>query len=146
MEKARKNLKLTSIVILIFAGLSLLNVFTELHFGDLNNATIPEGAPSNIISITKIILVSISLLLVLPQVYIGIKGIKIAKCPKPSKAHIVWAIILLVLSIIALISPIADIIKNVSVYENVRYICSTLVEVIMFYEYIRYSKEIANEI
>jgi hypothetical protein len=48
MEQSRKNLKNASIIVLALAGLSLLNILFELFLGELsgelNNATLPEGA------------------------------------------------------------------------------------------------------
>ena len=45
MEKNRKNLKITSIVLLIMAGSSMLNILGEIFFGEFNGAAIPNGAP-----------------------------------------------------------------------------------------------------
>lgn len=144
MEKTRKNLKITSIVLLIFAGSSLLNILGEIFFGEINNAAIPEGAPENILLITKIILLVFSTLLLWPQIYISIKGLKIAKSPDASKRHIFWATVLLVLSIIGLISPVRELLDGASVYQNTGSILSILIEVCLYYEYRKYAKEIAK--
>lgn len=136
MEKTRKNLKTISIVILIFAGLTLLGVIGEICFGDLNKAEIPEGSPENILLITKIFLLSLTVVLVLPQVYVGVKGIKFANAPDSSKAHIVWAIILFAFSVVTLISPLSAIFKGGDVFDNVSLMCSTIVEAVMFFEYV----------
>ena len=56
MEQSRKQLKLTSIVVLVLAGFSMLQIVGELLFGELSNPAIPEGAPDNILLITKIFL------------------------------------------------------------------------------------------
>ena len=98
MEQTQKSLKLSSIFVLLFAGLSMVEIVAELLFGEINSVVIPEGAPENILMITKIILLAVSLLFLLPQLYIGIKGLKIAKCPDSSKGHIIWAAILLTFS------------------------------------------------
>ena len=98
MEQSRKNLKLSSIIVLILSVFYAIQLVCELMFGEINNATIPEGAPDNILLITKIVLASIAGLLLIPNIYIGVKGLKVAKNPDSSKAHIVWAIILLVFS------------------------------------------------
>ena len=144
MEKTRKNLKITSIVLLIFAGSSILNILGEICFGEINNAAIPDGAPSNILLITKIIILTISALLLWPQIYISIKGIKIAKAPDASKRHIFWATLLLVLSILGLISPVIELLSSANVYQNAGSILSILIEVCLYYEYRKYAKEIAK--
>ena len=144
MEKAKKNLKVLSIVILIFAGLTLLSLCVELLPDDFSGAEIPEGSPENIVLITKIFLMTLTVIMLLPQIYIGIKGIKMAKNPDSSKAHIVWAIILLAFSVIAIISPLVAIFKQEAVKENVSDLCNILVEAIMFFEYIVYARAVAK--
>ena len=139
MEKTRKQLKISSIVVLIFAAVSLLNVVSELLFGDLKNAVVPEGSPENIVPITQIILFGISIILLIPRVYIGIKGLLIAKSPNPTKGHIVWGIILLVLAILDLISPIYGIIVSGVVGAGISNILGVLLEIIVYYEYVKYA-------
>lgn len=139
MEQSRKQLKLTSIVVLVLAGFSMLQIVGELLFGELSNPAIPEGAPDNILLITKIFLFSLALLLALPSVYIGIKGLRIAKKPNASWGHIVWAIILLVLAVLSLISPIVGFIKSGFEYESISSFLSIVIEITVFFEYIQYA-------
>jgi hypothetical protein len=144
MEKARKNLRISSIVILIFAGLSLINIVAQLIWGDFSNAPIPDGSSDNILLIAKTVLLGVSLLLLIPDVYIGVKGLKAAKNPISSKGHIVWATILFVLSIIALISPILGLFSSDSVRESISAILSCLVQILIYFEYIRDAKRVAK--
>lgn len=137
MEQTRKYLKLSSIAVLALAFFSLLQIVSELLYGELNNAVIPEGAPENILPITKIVLFSVALLLTLPSIYIGIKGLRIAKKPNSSKGHIVWAIILLVFASLSLIEQGVGFIHNGFNFENISAFCSIVVEVTVFVEYIR---------
>ena len=144
MEKARKNLRITSIVVLIFAGLSLINIVAQLIWGDFNNAPIPEGSSDSVLLIAKIVLFGISLLLLIPDVYIGVKGLKVAKKPDSSKGHTVWAIILFVLSIIALISPIVRLFSAESIRESISAISSGLVQILIYFEYIKDAKTLVK--
>ena len=141
MEKSRKNLKITSIILLIMAGSSILNILGEILFGEINNAS---GVSADILLITKIILLVFSTLLLWPQIYISIKGLKIAKAPDASNRHIFWATVLLVLSIIGLISPVLELLNGASVYQNSGSILSILIDVCLYFEYIKYAKEIAK--
>ena len=61
--------------------------------------------------ITAIITVVLSCVLLLPQVYVGIKGIKVGNGAASSKAPFVWAIILAILSGIAAISGFSTMIS-----------------------------------
>ena len=146
MEQSRKNLKISSIVVLVFAGLSLLNLVFELLFGEINRAEIPAGSPNNILLITKIILAVVTIVLLLPQVYIGIKGLKVAKNPDASKGHIIWGTILFVLSIVGMVSPVINIVTQNNIGENVSTLLSILVETLVYFEYIKYAKAVAKAI
>jgi uncharacterized membrane protein YhaH (DUF805 family) len=142
MEQTRKNFKTASIVVLIFAGLSLLSVIVGLIFGDFNSVEVPADAPENILLMTKTLLLVVSLIFLLPQVYIGVKGLKIAKTPDKSKGHIVWAVILLVFSVLSLITPVVNMVTQGDIMDNVGTLLGALLEVIVYYEYIKYAREV----
>ena len=131
---------------LLFAGIYLVELVCELMFGDLNNAAIPEGSPDNILMITKIILFVVSLVLLLPQIYIGVKGMRIAKNPNSSKGHIIWAIILLVIAVLNLIDPIVGLINNGGVYDNLTTLSSVVLEIAIYYDYIKYAGAVAKAV
>ena len=122
---------------LALAFFSLLQIVSELLFGDVNNAAFPEGAPEYILLITKIFVFAVSLLLTLPNIYIGIKGLRIAKKPNSSKGHIVWAIILLVLASLSLVEQGFALVRYGVNFESISAFCSIVVEVTVFVEYIR---------
>ena len=144
MKNNRKHLKYSSLAILALAGFSLINIVSELLFGELNNAQIPDGSPDNILLITKVILTAVSFLCLLPQVYVGIKGLKVAKNPDSSKGHIIWGTILLVIAIAGLISPAVAIIKQDAVFENASELLSIAIEVAFLFDYVKYSIAVAK--
>ena len=142
MEQSRKKLKTYSIIVLIFTVATIFNLLSVLI--ELNNATIPEDAPSNILLITRIILIAVSSILLLPQIYIGIKGLKIAKKPNSSKAHIVVATILFVFTILGVLSPITSLFQKQDVVENIRAILYLVVEMSVYFDYIKWAKNVAK--
>lgn len=142
MEKSRKHLKTNSIVILILTFATILNLLSALI--ELNRVAIPIDAPENTLIITKIIIIIVSTVILLPQIYIGIKGLKVAYKPDDSKSHIVVATILLVLTVLGTISPVVAVIKQQDVWENVRTLLYSLVEISVFYDFIKSAKAVAN--
>ena len=151
MEQSRKNLKNSAIIVLALAGLSVLNILFELFFGELsgelNNATVPEGAPGNVVLIAKIFILVVSVLMLLPQVYIGIKGLKIAKKPNSSKGHIVWGIILVVLTAAALISPLVSFLQgNGEAFGNISEFLSIAVDVAVLVGYVKFAMNVRKGI
>ena len=143
-EKTRKNLKNASLLVLLFVGLTLLQVVTELLFGDLNNAQVPEGAPENIVMITKVFLLVFSLVLLLPKIYVGLKGLRVAKKPDASKKHIVWAMIIFGISALGLIEPVVGIINQGGIKEHASVLFGVLLELVIYYDYIKYAKEVSK--
>lgn len=145
MEQARKRLKTSSIVVLILGGLTLLNILLEVFFGNLNDAVSPEGASATILLIVKILVLAVSLVLFLPQLYIGIKGLKMAKAPDSSKGHIVWGIILIVLGFVGLISPLTALIQgNGDALGNTSELLSIVVDITVLIEYVSAARAVRN--
>lgn len=144
MEQSRKYLKLASILVLIFSGLTLINIIYELVFADFTDVEIPDGMPANILLITKIVIAVISVLLLLPRLYIGFKGLKIANNPDSSRGHIIWGMILLVISIIGVISPTIAIFKLESVLDNVISLIGVLIDVVIFFVYVKSARELSR--
>ena len=151
MKQATKNLKTYSIIVLALGVLTLINLLFELFFGELNgelnNATIPDGAPANVAMIARIFILVISLLFLLPQFYIGIKGLKIVKKPDSSRGHIVWGMILIVFTAIGLISPFLAFFQgNGDAFGNVAEFFSIAVDVFVLVEYVKHAKAVRNAI
>lgn len=144
MKDSRKSLKIISIVVIIFTLSSLLGIVSELLYGEFDNVEIPADAPENILLITKIVVLSIAILLILPQIYIGVKGLKEAKHPGFSRAHIFWARVLFVLAIIGLISSVAGILNGDAVKENIRSLLNLAVEIFLYYDYIKFAKAVSD--
>ena len=144
MEK-RKHLKWSSVAILAFAVFTLLELVSEILLGELNNVEIPEGAPSNVLLITKIILLCISVLFTLPSLYVGFKGLKMAKTPDNSKGHIVWAKILFVLAVLSLAAPVFGFINKADGVETFGGLFSILFEIVIYFDYIKHATAVAKE-
>ena len=124
MEKAKNQLKVSSFVILFFVAVSLVNVVLQIFSGKLNVAGMND--------IAKIVAIVISVLLLLPEIYIGVKGLKMAKAPDSSKAHIVWAAILMVFMVIALIDPISALANAQNVSNNIASLAKIILEICIY--------------
>ena len=144
MEKAQKNLRYSSFFVLFFAALSLLQIIAALAFGPLNQAEIPADAPENILNITKIFLLVISLVMLVPNIYVGVKGLRVAKNPNTSRGHIIWACILFVFSVLALVDPVVACLKDGAWGENVDALLNIGLDLIIYYEFIVHAKAVAK--
>lgn len=142
MEQSRKHLKISSIVVLIFTFSTILGLIAGLI--DLNDATIPDGAPDNILTITKTILMVISGILLLPQIYMGFKGIIVANNPNSSRFHIVLGTIVFIFTLISLVSPAIALIEGSS-KESIRTLLALAVEASVYFDYIMAARAVANE-
>lgn len=146
MEKNRKNLKTYSIVALVFVAISLIRMIVDVcmnGFGDVTQ--LPEGISPEFADVALVIVWVIGIVFLLPQVYVGVKGIKQANNPTPGKAHMVWALILTALSVVSLISGIADITK-VYTFEKLLTVIDVLLNVVVFSAYLYYARLVAKEI
>lgn len=144
MQNSRKNLKIVSGIVLALAILSLINLAWEIIFGELNSAEIPAGSPDNILMITKIFVLVISAIMLIPQTYVGIKGLLIAKKPNSSKLHIYVAMVLFVFMAIEVIVGIVGVFGAENVGERVADLLSLAVDAGIMFEYIVCARGVAN--
>ena len=146
MEKSTKRLRLFSILILASAAYSVFTVALELFFGGgFDNVTIPDGSPENIVNIAKALLLVITIVMILPQIYVGIKGICVAKNPDSSRGHIFWAGVLFVFALIGAASAIIDMANGGSTDESVTSVVNIVFDAIFYFEFITYARKVRDE-
>lgn len=131
MSNSRKHLKISSILVLVLAAATFIKTVVSVIFGDL---------PSAIVLITQISLFIFSAVLLLPQIYVGVKGILVSMHPTRSKLHIIVAIVLFIFSIIGLVFPIIGIINREAIFDNIGTIIVLLLEILVYFDYIKYAK------
>lgn len=143
MENSRKNLKFMSIAMLILAALSFARILLDLIFTDFTQAALTvEGFSQEFVTAGIIIVAVISFILLLPQIYIGIKGLRVAKNPDSSRGHIVWAVVLLIFAIIALVSGVIDMIDAGKIKDNISSVVNMILDVVIYSTFIKYAKEV----
>ena len=142
MKETKRNLKVLSYVILALAAYSLIRVALDIFlFTDFSS--LPEGATATTVLIGQITVIVVSFLLLLPQVYVGVKGIKVSNTPDSSKAHIVWAIILAVFSAIGVVGAVSDLVgKNGELVGNLLETADMVIDVCLYITYAKYAKQI----
>ena len=149
MQQIQKNLKTSSVIVLALAGLTLLNILFELFFGELSaelsGAATPEGASDNVVLIAKIFILAVSVIMLLPQAYIGFKGIKLSKTPDKSGAHIIWGIILIVFTAAGLISPLVAFFSgDGEAFADASEFLSIAVDAFVLYEYVKHARALRS--
>lgn len=138
MEKSRKYLKFMSEIILICLTFSFLRSILEVFLTKVTDANIP----TQFLIIAKIMLCVIYAVLYLPQVFIGVKGIKVAKNPDSSKAHIVWAVIFIVFAVFAAISAVSGLIKAEDVTGNIFGLIDAVIDLGLYFFYVKFAKQV----
>lgn len=145
MEKARKNLKEFSYLILFLLGLSLVRTIINLIVNGVNidaeKANLPQGLVMPIVVITVVA----GFILFIPQLYVGLKGLKLANGTSEDdtfKAPIVWATILLIAAAFSIISPVQDLANNTNVIANILAIVDYALDVVVYFLYIKFAKQV----
>ena len=144
MEQKRKNLKVVSAIVLVFTGLTFLRTAVGYLFTDQGIAILPDGSSVILQLIVRLIMVAVTLVFVLPQIYVGVKGLRIAKNPAPAKAHVVWAWILLVIAILGLIEPVTAVLQPGGLAGNVVALIIGLLSIVIYFAYIRCARAVAK--
>lgn len=145
MSNSRNHLKEASFLVLLFTAFSFIRMIIQLFFGFEADPT-QLGVSHEIIVATMIVMFVVGLILLLPQLYVGVKGMKIAKNPTSSKGHIVWAVILLVFSAFGIISTVTSIAEQINVVDNVITLVDHALDVIVYCMYIKYANRVLKGI
>lgn len=145
MEKAKKELKIYSVLILVFVAFALVKSIVSICInGFPKMEPLPEGVTPEVANVLVIITFVVSLLLLIPQIYIGLKGVMISNgASVGGKAHLVWAIILAVCAAIATIDAFAGMFKAFNV-DNVLTAFNVLVDLALYVCYYIYARKVAN--
>ena len=157
MEESKKNLKVTSYVIIVLAIVNVILLGIGFATGQLKNeaeAKIQEtmqesGASAAEIEESHDIILNATLygtiggiaLGVLLDVYLGIKGLHQSEGKIKGKGNIVWAKIIFVLSIISIAMSIIPLTKG---QVSVSSFISSLAGAIIIFYYLKYAKEVVE--
>ena len=145
MNNSRNHLKEASFLVLLFTAFSFIRMIIQVFVGFEADPT-QVGVSHEIIVVTMIVMFVVGLILLLPQLYVGVKGMKIAKNPTSSKGHIVWAVILLVFSAFGIISTVTSIAEQINVVDNVITLVDHALDVIVYCMYIKYANRVLKGI
>ena len=121
MEKARKNIKVTGICIIALALLKLVaSIVNFVTKGvEVPESMITPELTRDAVYAIMVVAWVVTLILHLPSFYVGFKGLKVAKNPDNSKAHIVWATILLVFAVISVLSQVGELSKATDMLDAI---------------------------
>jgi hypothetical protein len=144
MTESKKQLKIASFLVLILAAISTVDIALELCFGKINSVHIPDGAPENTLLIAKIIIGVVSAMILIPQFYVGIKGLRIVKNPTKSKAHIICAIVILGFIAWGLVENVLGIVSQSETGDYVGALLDHILEGIVYIDYVRYARAVAK--
>ena len=144
MEKARKNIKVTAIFIMVLA---LLKVIASIVNFATKGVEIPESMITpeltrDALHAIMVVVWVVTLILHLPSFYVGFKGLKVAKNPDNSKAHIVWATILLVFAVISVLSQVGELSKATDMLDAILKIVDEVCIGVLYVFYILEAKKI----
>ncbi len=147
MKNNRKELKVFSIMILIFAGASILRSILDVcinGFQKIATTDLPENVTPEMHHIASVVAFVIGLILFIPQIYIGIKGIHVTNGSSSGKAHIVWAIILAICSGITMISAISTLFGSFSV-DSLVDVLGIVVDFALYVFYFIFARKVNND-
>ena len=145
MEKNRKELKAFSILILVVVALDLIITIINVCANGIPQITeVPEGMTPEMVKVSSIVAFALSIVIFIPQIYIGIKGIKIANGASSGKAHMIWAIILTIFACISTVAGISGLFKVFNA-DAVFALLRPVIDVIAFIGYYIYARKVAKE-
>ena len=145
MEKVKKNLREFSWLIIALGGLAIIRNIIDMVRKGFHVDQVPEGMTEGMAMIGVIITYILAFVLLIPQFYVGVKGLKIVKEPDSSKAHIIWAIILAVFAGIGAITAISGLAGGKDMVDGILTISNLVLDVAIYVAYISCAKQIAKQ-
>jgi uncharacterized BrkB/YihY/UPF0761 family membrane protein len=142
MNQSRRHLKEASLLVLIFTALTLLRLLIQCFTVGFEGDPEQAGVSQELMVAAVVVAFVINLIALLPQLYIGVKGMKIAKEPASTKGHIVWAVILLVFAVFSIISTASSIVSQTNILDNVIVIVDHALHVLVYCAYIKYANQV----
>ena len=158
MEENKKNLKVTSYVIIILAIFNLVLMGIGFATGEIrqnaeNLATESisqiEGSSEDldamkgtVVDFTVYGTIGAATIGVLFDLYLGIAGLRQAKGTSKGRLNIILATIVFILACIGLVTMIVPLIKN---QTSISSIFSSLASLLILFYYIRYAKKVVDE-
>ena len=143
MNQAKKRLKFISECILILLAVSFIKSILEIFLKDV---TIDDVSESLIITSKIVICLLFTVIIFIPQLYIGVRGLKIAKNPNSSKSHIIWAVIFAGFAILSIISAIVGMVNTGDIARNIFGIVNGGIDLAMYSCYIVFAKQVFDEV
>lgn len=142
MEKMRKNLKESSFLVLFFAALTFVRLVVQVIVNGVKVENVPEGTTEGIVLAGIIVAYVINFAMLLPQLYVGFKGLKVAKEPDGSKGHIIWAWILFAFAVIGVISAISSLTQSKDLVNDIISLVDTVLDVIVYVLFVRAANQV----
>lgn len=111
-------------------------------FTDLNIQNLPDNVTAGFTMVIRIAMLVFGFILLLPQTYIGIRGIKLSKKPDSSTAHIVWAVILTVFAVTGIFSPISEMMQGGNIAANLLEAFDMAIDIALYISYVVFAKQV----
>jgi amino acid permease len=144
MNNNRKELKILSIFILAIVALTVIRAIVGICMNGIPQPTeIPEGMTKELAQIITVITFALSFVALIPQIYVGVKGLMVANGAASGKAHIVWALILAIFAGVSVFSGISDLTKAVNL-DTVFNLIGYVADLAMFGFYYVYALKVKN--
>jgi hypothetical protein len=148
----RKNLHDYGIVLILFGILNLF-LFASSVVAGLVDGSIAKAlatVPADILVAVKVVLGVIgglTLLLVLADVFIGMKALKVSENPNADKGYITAAKVFFVLSVISAISAIVTLFGgNAPIVDAILNVVSSALSVVVYFLFVKHAQAVRRDV
>ena len=145
MEKAKKDLRVYSLLILIVTAISLVKIIVDVITNGIPQPTeIPAGYTKEAVQVIATVAFVISLLLFFPEIYVGFKGLGIAKGDAVKGSFMLITLILTVVFAVSTISGFLEMTKAFSLSTVLKFLDPAIETLLFVYVYITARKIAKN--
>jgi hypothetical protein len=133
MEIKKRNLKSASFLVLFLTLLSVVRlVLNVVQKGGFEVTEVPAGMTPEVAKIVMIFSFAVMIVAMIPRLYVGVKGLKVANEPSAAKAHIVWAVLFLITGAWSMFNDISAIIEAKDLVIDILTLVSSAIDVFAY--------------
>jgi hypothetical protein len=100
--------------------------------GGFEVTEVPAGMTPEVAKIVMIFSFAVMIVAMIPRLYVGVKGLKVANEPSAAKAHIVWAVLFLITGAWSMFNDISAIIEAKDLVIDILTLVSSAIDVFAY--------------
>ena len=138
MENSKKRLKTSSLIVLLFAVISMVSFGAETFLGASADGNADE------FKITQIFVFVLATIMHIPEFYVGYKGLMVANSRPSSNLYIYVANIIFILTVVSVVSPIIGFFNGDDAVDCIQQLFELALRASIYFDFIKCTRAVSG--